>query len=134
MANRRINLQEKQKLINECRQSGLSDYRWCKENNINPSTFYSWISKLRNEACPIIPRSQTSSYPTATSQDVVQVDIVSDTQTVIKRSSKSIKQPLVQDIEASIEILLDDINIRVNNDANPLLLAQLIGALKGSSC
>ncbi|MBP3886360.1 MAG: helix-turn-helix domain-containing protein [Cellulosilyticum sp.] len=134
MANRRINLQEKLKLINECRQSGLSDYRWCKENNINPSTFYTWISRLRDEACTTVPRAQTSSYPATTSQDVVRVDIISDTQTVIKKTSNSTKHLRTQDIDASIEISIDDINIRVNNNANPLLLTHLIEALKGTSC
>ena len=133
MANRRIDLQEKLKLINECRQSGLSDYRWCKENNINPSTFYNWISKLRDEACSIIPKSQAS-YPATPSQEVVRVDIVSDTQTVIKRTTTNNKQLMPSGIDASIEILIDDINIRVNNHANPLLLTQLIEALKGTSC
>lgn len=132
MANRRIDLQEKLRLINECRQSGLSDYRWCKDNNINPSTFYNWISRLKDEACSIIPRSQ-SSYPINTSQDVVRVDIVSDTQTVIKRTTNN-KHLMTPSMEASIEISIDDINIRINNNANPILLTQLIGALKGSSC
>lgn len=133
MANRRIDLQEKLRLINECRQSGLSDYRWCKDNNINPSTFYNWISRLRNEACSIIPRSHSLSYPTTTSQDVVRVDIVSDTQTVIKRTTNN-KQLMNPEMEASIEISIDNINIRVNNNADPILLTQLIGSLKGASC
>lgn len=29
----------------ECRSSGLSDYQWCMEHNINPSTFYNWVKK-----------------------------------------------------------------------------------------
>lgn len=37
------------KLIMECRQSGLSDYQWCEQNSINPSTFYNWVSKLRKK-------------------------------------------------------------------------------------
>lgn len=36
--------------IMACRQSGLPDIRWCKENNINPSTMYYWIKKLRFNA------------------------------------------------------------------------------------
>ena len=41
---------------------------------------------------------------------------------------------MTQGIDASIEILIDNINVRVNNNANPLLFTQLIQALKGSSC
>jgi hypothetical protein len=36
--------------IMECRKSGLPDTRWCKENDIPPSSFYYWIKKLRMEA------------------------------------------------------------------------------------
>ena len=35
------------RLIMECRQSGLSDYRWCKQNGIHLGYFYNWVSKLR---------------------------------------------------------------------------------------
>ncbi len=38
---------EQIKLIMECRQSGLSDYQWCREQGIHPGTFYNWVSKLR---------------------------------------------------------------------------------------
>ena len=38
---------EQIKLIMECRQSGLSDYQWCRKQGINPGTFYNWVSKLR---------------------------------------------------------------------------------------
>lgn len=38
---------EQIKLIMECRQSGLSDYQWCRQMDINPGTFYNWVSKLR---------------------------------------------------------------------------------------
>lgn len=27
------------RLIMECRPSGLSDYQWCKQNDIHPATF-----------------------------------------------------------------------------------------------
>lgn len=36
-------------LIMECRQSGLSDYQWCKQNGIHPGNFYNWVSKLRKQ-------------------------------------------------------------------------------------
>ena len=36
--------------IMACRQSGLPDVRWCKENGITPSSLYYWINKFRDEA------------------------------------------------------------------------------------
>lgn len=34
------------RLIMECRQSGLSDYQWCKQNDIHPGNFYNGVSRL----------------------------------------------------------------------------------------
>ena len=48
---------EQIRLITECRQSGFSDYQWCREQEINPGTFYDWVSKLR-KAGYTIPDSE----------------------------------------------------------------------------
>lgn len=34
-------------LIHECRTSGLTDKRWCQEQNIQPSNFYYHIPRKR---------------------------------------------------------------------------------------
>lgn len=47
---------EQIKLIMECRQSGLSDYQWCRQRDINPGTFYNWVSKLRKSCYKIFVR------------------------------------------------------------------------------
>ena len=52
--------------IMACRQSGLPDVRWCKENNINPSTLYYWIKKLRFE----LPEVVTKNQETITNTDI----------------------------------------------------------------
>lgn len=63
---------EQIKLIMECRQSGLSDYQWCREHGIHPGTFYNWVSKLRKAGYVIpdsesrncaIPNKKWSNYP-----------------------------------------------------------------------
>ena len=46
----RIPMSEQLKLINQCRQSGLTDADWCRENDIAPSTFYNWVSRCRKAA------------------------------------------------------------------------------------
>ena len=43
-------LQEWFDLITLCRQSGLSDYDWCKNHDIPASSFYNAVSKLRKKA------------------------------------------------------------------------------------
>ena len=39
----RVPMAEQIRLINECRQSGMTDADWCRENDIAVSTFYNWI-------------------------------------------------------------------------------------------
>ena len=51
MKTQRRTADEQYQLIMECRSSGLSDYQWCTEHNINPGTFYNWVKRLRKKAC-----------------------------------------------------------------------------------
>ena len=46
----RVPMAEQIKLINECRQSGMTDADWCRENDIVVSTFYNWVSRCRKAA------------------------------------------------------------------------------------
>ena len=36
-------------MVLECQQSGLAVTAWCKQNGINPSTYYSRLRKLREK-------------------------------------------------------------------------------------
>lgn len=47
MRSKRLSNDEAFRLIMECRRSGLPDYQWCQMNDINPATFYNWVSRLR---------------------------------------------------------------------------------------
>ena len=51
----RVPVEEQYRLIMECRKSGLSDYQWCLNNDINPGTFYNWVKRLRKNGCGDIP-------------------------------------------------------------------------------
>ena len=51
----RVPMAEQIRLINECRQSGMTDADWCRENGIAVSTFYNWVSRCRKAAADQIP-------------------------------------------------------------------------------
>lgn len=51
----RVPMAEQLRLINECRQSGMTDADWCRENDIAVSTFYNWVSRCRKAAADQIP-------------------------------------------------------------------------------
>lgn len=76
MRAKRIAQDEQFRLITQCRQSGLSDYQWCQMHDINPGTFYNWISRLRKRGYSI-PVAETE-YCTHTEnrQEVVKIDLM----------------------------------------------------------
>lgn len=63
------------RLIMECRQSGLSDYQWCKQNDIHPGNFYNWVSKLRKRGYSF-PDSEAKSNAVPNIQEVVKIDLI----------------------------------------------------------
>lgn len=59
-------------LIQECRSSGLSDYQWCMKNGRPHFSFYSWVTRLRAEACSTVPSKAVS---ISEKQDIVKLGI-----------------------------------------------------------
>ena len=39
----------------QCRESGLTVSEWCRQNSINPKTYYYHLRKIRKEICEQIP-------------------------------------------------------------------------------
>ena len=73
----RVPMAEQIRLINECRQSGMTDADWCRENDIAVSTFYNWVSRCRKAAADQIPAANYGHPPVPRpKQDVVPIDIV----------------------------------------------------------
>lgn len=71
----RVPVEEQYRLIMECRKSGLSDYQWCLNNDINPGTFYNWVKRLRKNGCGDIPeKNQLSTYEQS-HQEVVKIEM-----------------------------------------------------------
>ena len=120
--------EEKLSLIKQCRSSGLSDYEWCRQNNISDSTFYYWIKKLRIQACECVPITTTCS---SQKQEIVKVNIMPE---------KSLLHDVTQKIDnnyntcPAIELSINDCTLKVYNNVNSTLLAQTINLLRGELC
>mgnify|MGYP001623924986 CR=1 FL=1 len=75
----RVPIAEQILLINECRQSGMTNADWCRENDIAVSTFYNWVSRCRKIAAEqISPPNYGYLEVPRPKQDVVPIDIVPD--------------------------------------------------------
>lgn len=75
MSRTRLTPKEQYQRVMECRQSGLSDYQWCQQNNVKPSTFYTWIKRLREKGVSDIPEpARRNTYTPMPEQEVVRID------------------------------------------------------------
>lgn len=126
-------------LIMQCRQSGLSDAQWCRNNRIPESTFYNAVSRLRKKACSI-PASSVHDRPgkildlTSSSQDVVPIRIEPDELPTAEITPMHVNAAPHLDNSHRIEILSGSTCIRVSNGADPALLASVLSVLGKLPC
>lgn len=122
---------EQYKLIMECRSSGLTDYQWCIEHDINPGTFYNWVKRLRKKACyDIPPATGRGHFAPMPKQDVVKLDILPDA----PEPMAGIPLPADASSFPPITVSIGSATIHVHNDADPVLLARLIKAMGTYPC
>ena len=125
MKTQRRTADEQYQLIMECRSSGLSDYQWCTEHNINPGTFYNWVKRLRKNGCGDIPeKNQLSTYEQS-HQEVVKIEM----------NSISVPTDMNKNTDtAAMELMIGNMNLRISNETDPLLLAKTIQIIAELSC
>ena len=129
----RVPMAEQIRLINECRQSGMTDADWCCENDIAVSTFYNWVSRCRKAAGDQIPEPNYGHCEILRSkQDVVPIDIVPDHLPEQHIASQIHQMNL--DNSHTIEVSMNDVIIRISNDANPALLTRTLRLIRETSC
>lgn len=125
----RVPMAEQIRLINECRQSGMTDADWCRENVIAVSTFYNWVSRCRKAASDQIPAPNYGHLENPSpKQDVVPVDIVPQQYTT------SQIQQMHLDNSHTIEVTMKDVTVRICNDADPVLLTRTLRLIRETSC
>lgn len=125
MRSPRVPVEEQYRLIMECRKSGLSDYQWCLNNDINPGTFYNWVSRLRKNNSKDIPDKNSLSPYEPANQEVVKIEMNSlSTSNAIDKSTDAI----------AMELVIGNMGLRIPNGTDPLLLAKTIRILAELSC
>ena len=117
MKTQRRTADEQYQLIMECRSSGLSDYQWCTEHNINPGTFYNWVKRLRKKLVMISPATGRGDYKPALKPDVVKLEVIPDHQNPGIPTVESTMLPLEEPCPA-IEVMLGTVSIKISNDVD----------------
>lgn len=124
---------EQIKLIMECRQSGLSDYQWCREHGIHPGTFYNWVSKLR-KAGYVIPDSESRNCAIPNKQEVVKLSLVEQEGSAPVMVEKNASHPILSSTPCiAAEIDCGNIRIRLFNGADTLVIQNTLKCFGGIS-
>ena len=136
MSRKRLDLEQTFQLITECRKSGMSDRQWCINHDITPANFYYKIRVLRENGyeIPDPPMRTSKSYSFPKKQDVVRVSVIPEEEETLPVSSIKNTYSQTSKDSAPIEILFQGIQIRINNDVHPSLLAHTLRAVKELSC
>jgi len=136
MRTKRILPDEQMRLIIECRQSGLSDYQWCRMNDIPPSTFYTWISRLRKIGMTIPESSGPAKRPSVSLQEVVKVNLLPDSVSmpapVHTEQNTLIEADLAAKELPAVEILIGNATIRFYNSTNKSLVETTLKCMGGA--
>lgn len=126
---------EQYQLIMECRKSGLTDAQWCLQHDINPGTFYNWVSRLRKKATVQIPDPALKSLPVTPAQtEIVPLEII-EAPTSQNASLTKVKDDgpsLATEIHnPTILISTGKLQVSLTNEVDPKLLSQLLLLLGG---
>lgn len=124
--------QDRFDLIMECRNSGLSDYQWLKEQGISRSTFYHWIAQFRKNGYPNVdeipkPLKQNSPHR-AQPQEVVKINVMPEVAPLDRNDPMQTAYP---GIDPVMEIVSGSTVIRLTNSTAPCLLETVLRSLGG---
>lgn len=122
----KYSLQEKYSMIMECRTSGLTDFQWCRQRAICPSTFYGWVAQVRKQYTDIPgPLGRNNTRPAA-KQDIVKLEIVDDPVAAAPEIPIRPQTSTPYTVEISVG---GSTTIRLTNDVNVRLMSQILSSL-----
>jgi transposase-like protein len=103
-------------IIRECRGSGQTVKRWCKEHDVSDKSYYYWLRKVREAACNTLPQTGGNS------QIMVPVNTTSE---------------LAKDVQTEINNLPYDLRIHfgsctidISNNASTGLIENTLKVIK----
>lgn len=125
--------EEWRQIILEARNSGLSDYEYCRINTIPPSTFYRAIKRLRKLSCDIPAGAVTQDKPR---QEVVPInlsDLPLTRPDQMQPVSGVVCDSMSGTLETTMRITIGGSTLELSNNADPMLIGSVLRMLN-SSC
>ncbi len=137
MKTKRLSPDEQLKLIEQCRRSGMTDAEWCYENNIRVKTFYMWIYRLRKRGIVDLPASIAEPISNQCNKsEIVKLQIAPDNESIKRYNREAARKPapygkISQEQNRPVmEIEVAGVYMRITNDVNPNMLAEVIRMLR----
>ncbi len=129
---KRMSIDEKLQLIMECRNSGLTDYQWCKRHDINPSTFYNWINRLHKKG-NVIPESLPDEKKSQLKQEVVKLELVHEDVSLSTKVNETMKsfESQTSTVQPAVEIVLENATVRLFHGIDQQLVETMLTCLGG---
>lgn len=103
-------------IMQECRNSGLSNRAWCQEHGISIKTFYYWQNKLRRTAAEQIRVKSAVSLAIQEQQTIVPVILP-------ERESTSLNIP-------AVIIQKGDLRIEINKGTSDTTVSAVLRSVK----
>lgn len=131
-AKKRTN-EEWRQIILEARNSGMSDFEYCRINSIPPSTFYRAIKRLRKLSCEIPAGAVTQDRP---QQEIVPInlsDLPLSKPDQMQPVSGVVCDSMSGHLETTMRITIGGSTLELSNNADPRLIGSVIRMLN-SSC
>ena len=128
-----ISTKEQLRLITECRQNGMTDTDWCRENGIAVSTFYNRVSRCRKVAAYRIP-VPTMVIWRSHSQNHMQSLLTLSQITVQNSHTAPLTRQTSPDSSHTIEVTMRDVCIRIRSDADLPLLSRALHLIRKILC
>ena len=134
MPKSKFSSEEQLQLILECRQSGLSDAKWCMEHEIRPATFYNWISRFKKRGVTLPKPTRCKDYLPDKPQEVVKLEVIPEPffqETIPTRESTSLERDYFSSV---MKLKIGTSTLSISNETEPMLLAQVIRLLQENVC
>lgn len=129
--------EERLAIIKECKSSGIPGREWCRQHGINWNTYHTWVTRAKKKG--LVETAAT--IPTVMQHEPEKPEIVrvafSNEESFLP--SKDLPENIYQeemkskpeDMLTAMEIEVSGIRIKVSNQVDPELLAEVIRQIGG---
>ena len=129
-----IRVEKWKRLITEANCSGVSKVEWCRQNSINPKTFFYWQRKLRRIEAEKILYPATLPETSGKEQSSAPSDFIDVTHLYKEKDSNAGKsaEPVQVAFTPQLMLMEGQYRVLIGNDVSEQTLVTLLRALRNA--